>query len=90
MVLNRLEDAIGDAASHLDLWLKKIIREYSNRIFPITQEIPETWGKMNVPDPISAVDGLLAATAKVHNYTLVTRNTKDIMRCDVVYYNPFL
>lgn len=79
-----------DAASHLDVWLKKIIREYSDRIFPITQEIAETWGKMNVPDPISTVDGLLAATAKVHNCTLVTRNTKDIIRCDVLYYNPFV
>ena len=79
-----------DAASHLEVWLKKIIREYSERIFPITQKIAETWGKMNVPDPISAVDGLLAATAKVHNCTLVTRNTKDIMRGDVLYYNPFI
>ncbi|MEO0846798.1 MAG: type II toxin-antitoxin system VapC family toxin [Cyanobacteria bacterium J06643_13] len=79
-----------DAASYLDVWLKKIILEYSDQIFPITQEIAETWGAMNVPDPISTVDGLLAATAKVHNCTLVTRNTKDIMRCDVVYYNPFL
>ena len=58
--------------------------------FSITQEIAETWGKMNVPNPISTVDGLLAATAKVHNCTLVTRNTKDIMRCDVIYYNPFV
>lgn len=44
---------------------------------------------MNVPDPISTVDGLLAATAKVHN-CLVTLNTKDIMRCNIDYYNPFI
>ena len=79
-----------DAASHLDVWLQTIIQEYGERIFPITQEIAETWGKMNVPDPISTVDGLLAATAKVHNCIFVTRNTKDIMRCDVLYYNPFV
>ncbi len=45
---------------------------------------------MNVPDPMSTVDGLLAATAKFHNCTLVTRNVmKDICRCSVAFYNPF-
>jgi predicted nucleic acid-binding protein len=78
-----------NAAFHLEVWLKKIIQKYSDRIFPITQEIAETWGKMNVPDPISTVDGLLAATAKLHDCTLVTRNVKDIMRCNISYYNPF-
>jgi toxin FitB len=79
-----------NAAFHLEEWLKKIIQEYSHRIFPITQEIAEIWGKMNVPDPISTVDGLLAATAKLHDCTLVTRNTKDIIQCDIPYYNPFI
>lgn len=86
--LIRRRDA--NAAFHLETWLTKIIQEYSYRIFPITHEIAETWGRMNVPDPISTVDGLLAATAKVHDCTLVTRNIKDICRCDILYYNPFL
>ena len=44
---------------------------------------------MNVPDPISTVDGLLAATAKVNKYILVTRNVKYIYRCGVSFYNLF-
>ena len=44
---------------------------------------------MNVPDPVSTVDGLLAATAKIHNCILVTRNVKDICICGVPFYNPF-
>ena len=44
---------------------------------------------MNVPDPVSTVDGLLAATAKVNDCILVTRNVKDICRCGVDFYNPF-
>ncbi len=78
------------AASYLDAWLNRIVRGYGSRIFLITQEIAEVWGAMNVPNPISTVDGLLAATAKVHNCTLVTRNTKDIQTCNISYYNPFL
>ena len=56
----------------------------------MTQDIAEVWGRMNVPNPISTVDGLLAATAKVHNCILVTRNTKDINQCRINFYNPFL
>ena len=43
----------------------------------------------HVPNPVSTIDGLLAATAKIHNCTLVTRNVKDICRCGVLFYNPF-
>ena len=51
--------------------------------------LEEVWGIMNVPDPVSTIDGLLAATAKVNNCILVTRNVKDIYRCGVDFYNPF-
>jgi hypothetical protein len=32
---------------------------------PITAEIAEEWGRMNSPDPLPVIDGLMAATAKV-------------------------
>ena len=35
------------------------------------------------------VDGLLAATAKIHGLTLVTRNTADVARTGVPLLNPF-
>jgi toxin FitB len=44
---------------------------------------------MNVPDPISIVDGLMAATAKVRNMTFVTCNTADVARTGVRLLNPF-
>ena len=42
-----------------------------------------------VPDPVPLVDGLLAATAKVHGLTLVTRNVADIARTGVSLLDPF-
>jgi predicted nucleic acid-binding protein len=42
-----------------------------------------------VPDPLPVVDGLLAATAKVHGLTVATRNTGDIRRTGVRCINPF-
>ena len=44
---------------------------------------------MNVPDPLPVVDGLLAATAKVLDLTLVTRNVADVEGAGVELLNPF-
>ena len=43
----------------------------------------------NVADPLPVVDGLLAATARVHGLVLVTRNTDDFARTGVRLLNPF-
>jgi hypothetical protein len=42
---------------------------------------------MNVPDPVSTVEGLMAA--RVRNTTSVTRNTADIARTGVLLLNLF-
>jgi toxin FitB len=34
-------------------------------------------------------DMLIAATAKIHDLTLVTRNTKDFDNCGIAILNPF-
>jgi len=39
---------------------------------------------------LPAIDGLLAATAIAHDFTLVTRNTKDVARTEVKLLNPFI
>ena len=47
------------------------------------------WGRLNVPDPLPVVNGILAATAKVHGLTLTTRNVKDVARSGIQVLNPF-
>jgi hypothetical protein len=44
---------------------------------------------MNVPAPLPAINGFMAATAKVHDLTFVTRNIADIARTGVRWLNPF-
>lgn len=80
-----------DAASAevLDRWLHELAADYAGRILPIDQAIAEQWGRFNVPDPLSMLDSLLAATASVHRMTLVTRNLKDVERTGVGCLNPF-
>lgn len=76
-------------ADHLESWLSGLRRRYANRIIPVNEEIAEEWGRMNVPNPISSRDGLMAATAKVRNMTFVTRHTADVARTGVRLLNPF-
>ena len=73
----------------LDAWLGRIIGSFSGRILPVNQEIAEVWGRLSAPDKLPVIDGLLAATAIVHNLILVTRNTRDVARTGVQIFNPF-
>jgi len=61
----------------------------AGRILPVTQAIAERWGRLNAPDPLPAIDRLLAATALEHDLTLVTRNVRDVERSGVHLLNPF-
>jgi predicted nucleic acid-binding protein len=70
-------------------WLATLRRDYADRLLPVTTEVADEWGRMNVPDPVPVVDGLMAATAKAKGLTLVTRNTADLERSGVRLLNPF-
>ena len=73
----------------LETWLKRIVKSFDGRILAVDYEVAEEWGRMNALTPLSTIDSLLAATAKVHGLTLVTRNVKDIVNAGVSYLNPF-
>ncbi len=77
------------AASSLDQWLARLGEQFSDRLLPMDRDTALRWGELNVPDPLPTVDGLLAATALVHDLTLVTRNTRDVERTGVRLLNPF-
>lgn len=77
------------SAGVLDNWLARILHDHAPRILPVSRAIAEELGRMNVPEPLPVVDGLLAATAKVHGLTLATRNVDDIERTGVPIVNPF-
>src|SRR6266511_3946279 len=76
-------------AGLFERWLETLLRDYGDRLAPIDAHVAEEWGRLNVPDPLPVVDGLLAATAKVRGWTLVTRNTRDLARSGVRLLNPF-
>jgi predicted nucleic acid-binding protein len=78
-----------DSAATLDRWLSSLSEAHGDRILPIDDVIAGEWGRMNVPDPLPVVDGLLAATARVLGLTLATRNVADVEGTGVELCNPF-
>ena len=85
-LLRRRDAKAGDV---LGAWLDGVTTEFGDRVLPITMEVCERWGVLNVPDPLPVVDGLMAATALEHDLVLVTRNTRDVERTGVQVDNPF-
>ncbi|HET8955122.1 MAG TPA: type II toxin-antitoxin system VapC family toxin [Solirubrobacterales bacterium] len=78
-----------DSAGALDSWVARLNEAHRDRILPVDRSIAEEWGRMNVPDPLPVVDGLLAATAKVSGLTFATRNIADVEGTDVKLVDPF-
>lgn len=77
------------AASALEHWLGRVVESHGSRIIPVDHRVADLWGRLGSPDPIPVIDGLLAATAIVHDLTLVTRNLTDIRETGASFLNPF-
>lgn len=73
----------------LDRWLGRLVRDHADRILSVDRRIAEEWGQLTALRPGSVIDSLLAATARVHGLTLVTRNVTDIAWTGASYLNPF-
>jgi predicted nucleic acid-binding protein len=76
-------------AEIFERWLSQLVGGYGDRLIPITERIAQAWGRLNYPDPVPVVDGLMAATALVHDWTLVTGNVGDVRSTGVRLLNPF-
>ncbi len=76
--------------TRLEGWLTRDLpMRFAGRILDIDYEIADRWGHLSGAKGPTVIDGLLAATAKHHNLTLATRNTKDIARTGVALFNPW-
>ena len=76
-------------AEALEAWLHTVVKEFSGRVLTVDAQVADTWGQIFAIRPVPVVDGLLAATAKVHDLTLVTRNVSDVEGLGAEVLNPF-
>ncbi len=76
-------------ADLLEAWLDQVKIAFGDRALPVDATIIEAWGRMAAVRSVPVIDGLLAATAKVHDLTLVTRNEADVADLGARILNPF-
>lgn len=76
------------SALALEQWLLRMTTSFSDRVLPVDSPVAERWGRLNVPNPVPTVDGLLAATALMHDLVLVTRNIRDVQTTGVRLLDP--
>ena len=81
-------------AKELSKWLDELVSSFGSRVLSVNTTVAECWGvslaacsRAGTPRP--AIDALIAATAKVDNLILVTRNVRDMHGLGVKLLNPF-
>jgi predicted nucleic acid-binding protein len=77
-------------AKRLERWLLRIIRTYSESILPVDEEIAQVWGRLCVPNPENPLDKQIAATALIHELTVMTRNSPHFAPTGVRLHNSFM
>lgn len=75
-------------------WLHETKLLYANRILPIDAQVAELCGErkgemMRGGVNYSLADGLIAATARVHNLRVATRNVRDMLAAGASVYDPW-
>ncbi|WP_455283571.1 PIN domain-containing protein [Cupriavidus necator] len=81
----------GDTAQAeaLEQWLATVLEDFGRQVLPVDADIAQVWGRLRVPRPEHALDKFIAATALVHDLTIVTRNVDDFSGTGAALLNPF-
>jgi len=85
----------GKRRTHLETWLELDLQaRFSGRILAIDAPIADRWGLLAAEAKrkgraLSAIDGLLAATALHYNLTIVSRNVSDFIHTPAPVLNPW-
>jgi toxin FitB len=79
-----------EQAHLLERWLNRVSRAYADVILPIDEETAHVWGRLRVPNPENPLGKQIAATALIHDLTVVTRNTEHFLPTGVRLKNPFV
>ena len=76
-------------ARALEKWLLWIAAEFHDHLLPVDDRVADQWGRLGLEQPIPILDAFLAATARVHGLTMVTRDVEGFRNTGVPVINPF-
>jgi len=86
--VENLRDRDAERASEIESWGDHVAETYN--ILPMDVAAFRRWAKLMHRCPDNLVeDAMVAATALVHNLTVVTRNVRDFDALGVETLNPF-
>ena len=80
----------------LDEWLRnELPLRFEGRVLPIDAAVVNAWGAIvaqreRTGRPIGTIDAFMAATAQVHDLTLVTRNASDFRSSVRTVFDPWM
>jgi toxin FitB len=87
--------AEGQRKAFLINWLKtQVMQNFSSRVLDVDAGVALEWGASQAESEamgktLPLMDSLIAATAKTHQLTLVTRNMKDMQLVGLKLLNPW-
>ena len=87
--IERIRRRDPTSATALEHWLSRTVDAFSSRIIGVDRAIAERWGHLGTPDPVPAIDALIAATALERDLVVVTRNVKHISGTGARFFDPF-
>lgn len=77
-----------DKAADIEVWLDKVADSYN--VLPITGPVSRCWARLMHRQSSELIeDGLIAASAIVHNLVVATRNVRDFENFKVKVIDPF-
>lgn len=78
-----------DQTAVLERWIRDLQAGFEGRILPVSLPVATAWGRQQKTQPLPVIDALIAATARVHGLTVVTRNVKDFEPTGIPVLDPF-
>jgi predicted nucleic acid-binding protein len=66
-----------------------VLPAFAGRILAIDAAVALRCARLHSPNRMAHGDALIAATALVHGFIVVTRNTTDFVPADVALFNPW-
>ena len=82
----------GARRKRLEVWFSAFLIETGSgkRILAFDADVAMVWGRLRVREPNAPlVDSQIAATARAHGLTLVTRNIRDFAFAGLAVFNPW-
>jgi predicted nucleic acid-binding protein len=84
--ITREQDAAK--AGEIEAWVERVAETYN--VLPMDARAFRRWARlMHRRTETLTEDAMIAATAQVHNLTVVTRNVHDFDQLGVATFNPF-